>query len=133
MRNAIFTAKDSGNIFYITYTPELQNYWETNAKLLMEMNRLAKAHSATLIITVIPARVQIDDSTWKQFAAREDVERTRPNDLLKELVQSQDIMLVDPYGAFAASNATLFLPVDTHLNPAGHLLLAKQIFMALQK
>jgi lysophospholipase L1-like esterase len=124
--------------FYdIDLNPEIKNYWDFNKKMLLAINDLAIKNNAKLIIIIIPERKQVNDRLWEQYSiiiGEEKLDRTKPNDIVKEFGEQNNITVIDLYDTFHEKNKKmpLYLRVDGHINPQGHKVIAEEIYEYLE-
>jgi len=105
--------------------------------LLAEIDATVKSRNGVLLVSLIPSPMQVykdaygeilrasfpDDLMAKGFL--EDPNRAQR--LVRSMCQELNLPFLDVYDTFAASNRSLYVPVDGHFNEAGHALYAKSL------
>jgi hypothetical protein len=128
------TIFDAASFFLLAEPPEIAAGWDKTTALLDAMRADAQAHGATLVVVAIPAREQVQDSSWTemqtQFAlAADQVQRDRPQQKLAAWQARTGAPLIDLLPAFRAAGQStkLYFRTDRHWTPAGHQLAATTI------
>jgi lysophospholipase L1-like esterase len=105
--------------------------------LLAEIDATVKRRNGVLLISLIPSPMQVykdaygeilrasfpDDPMARAFL--EDPNRAQR--LVRSMCQELNLPFLDVYDVFAASNRSLYVPVDGHFNEAGHALYAESL------
>ncbi|MBI4862301.1 MAG: hypothetical protein HY815_18890 [Candidatus Riflebacteria bacterium] len=109
-------------------SPAAREAWRRNRAILRSIRDLCLTWDGKLLITVIPAAVQVDpDRTrfYRSLGFEVDQGRfgrsTVPQDLMAEFCKEERIAFHDLLPELSARRAVgLFLPDDDHFDPAGH-------------
>ena len=110
--------------------------WQVTADQCAEIAGVAAEHGVPALFVLLPAAGQVDRQLGNAYAAAvgvkpEDVDFDQPSRLLAPLLAQQGLHAVDlaaPMRAdFEARGEALFGYVDTHLAPAGHAFIARQL------
>ncbi|HET9358467.1 MAG TPA: SGNH/GDSL hydrolase family protein [Vicinamibacterales bacterium] len=105
--------------------------------LLAEIDATVKRRNAVLLVSLIPSPMQVykdaygeilrasfpDDPMAKGFLQ----DPNRAQRLVRSMCQELNVPFLDVYDVFAASNQSLYVPVDGHFNEAGHELYAESL------
>ncbi len=119
--------------------PGMAEEWQLCEELLSEMNTLAKSHSTSFWVLVIPHPYQVDPKAieqlreWNIATSHRMLTTRKQNDLAVNFCKRNAIPVVDPLPAFRDAEKTgqpLFYPIDSHCTPFGHRLLAEELSQA---
>lgn len=97
---------------------------------------LARSAGGTRIVAVIvPSLIQVDPARWDASLERFGLDparydRTRPNQLFREIFGRHGISILDltaPFADSAGRGGRIYLPIDQHLTPAGYRLMAERV------
>ena len=105
--------------------------------LLAAIDATVKSRNAVLLVSLIPSPMQVykdaygeilrasfpDDPMARGFLQ----DPNRPQRLVRAMCQELNLPYLDVYDVFAASNQSLYVPVDGHFNEAGHALYAESL------
>jgi len=105
--------------------------------LLAEIDATVKMRNAVLLVSLIPSPMQVykeaygeilrasfpDDPMAQGFLA----DPNRAQRLIRAMCEELNLPFLDVYDEFAASNRSLYVPVDGHFNEAGHALYAESL------
>jgi hypothetical protein len=105
--------------------------------LLAEIDATVKSRNGVLLVAMIPSPMQVhrdaygeilrasfpDDPMAKGFLA----DPNRAQRLVRSMCQELNLPFLDVSDVFAASNQSLYVPVDGHFNEAGHALYAESL------
>jgi lysophospholipase L1-like esterase len=105
--------------------------------LLAAMNTTVKSRNAVLLVSLIPSPMQVYKDAYGEILRAsfpDDPMATgflqdpnRAQRLVRSMCQELNLPLLDVYDVFAASNQSLYVPVDGHFNEAGHALYAESL------
>ena len=118
------------------------NEWELCRTILAEVLRIASDHSIPMHFLIIPNPYQVDPSAvtlvaeWGVETQPEMLVTRKQNDLVLNFCRDTGTPDIDPLDLFrekTRSGAKLFFPMDSHLTPAGHELLADVLAEHLAK
>ncbi len=110
--------------------------WQNTADALAELDAAARAEGAPALFVLLPGVYQVDEDVLIQTLRasgirRSEIDRDQPNRLLLRLLHERGITVVDTTPAFREAHKNgggpFFGHVDTHLSPAGHVLVANTI------
>ena len=129
----VFLVRFRDRYYDINMSSEIEGYWNFNKKAMLAIRDIANKNKKPLMIITVPYREQINDRLWKDYSkiiGEERLNRTKPNDMLKEFGQENNITVIDMYNKFHEKNmeSSLYLKVDGHINPEGHKVLAEEIY-----
>lgn len=88
-----------------------------------------------VLAVIIPSLIQVDPARWNASLERFGLDparydRTRPNDLLREIFRRHGISILDltaPFAEAIGRGERIYLPIDQHLTPAGYRLMAERV------
>ncbi len=95
--------------------------------VLDEINKITKAHNATLVLAAIPASYHIDEKQWNAFWQRYGSsvpDREKPYKKFAEFAASRNITLIDMR---AVLQKEYFGKRDNHYNAKGHKVHAEKL------
>jgi lysophospholipase L1-like esterase len=113
------------------WTPKMDAQWSLTRKLLRELRDLSDRRGLALVILLIPTHHQVHEAQWQEYlkvfeldASAFDLER--PQRLLTGFCAQARIDCVDvlPRLREADAREPLYFRVDSHLNAAGHAMVA---------
>jgi hypothetical protein len=112
-------------------------------RVLARLNREVRAVGARLLVMSVPAREEVDEDVMARIvrdAPESDrlcLEKAPANQRLGELLAELDIDYLDLLPAFRdarrQTGVELFRRSDSHWNPQGHALAARQLAAALER
>jgi hypothetical protein len=87
-------------------------------------------------VALIPSNLQLDQDTFRQATQEfnlpfSTLDRTKPNDIMVEFGQKQQIFTIDLLESFLTAQRNGERVVDGHWNALGHQLVAEQMFEVL--
>jgi lysophospholipase L1-like esterase len=105
--------------------------------LLAEIDATVKKRNAVLLVSLIPSPMQVYKDAYGEIlrASFPDdpmaqgflTDPNRAQRLIRLMCQELNLPFLDVYDEFAASNRSLYVPVDGHFNEAGHALYAESL------
>jgi len=115
---------------------DVQAAYALTERLVLEIREVLAARRIRLLVLVVPAREQVDDARWAQFAAAAGpaaLARERPQERWRAWSRQQGVALVDLLPVFRARNQrnAFYFDVDGHWNARGHALAAECLCRAL--
>jgi hypothetical protein len=110
-------------------SPDMQKGWELEQQLLTEFSELTKQHNARLIVLVLPTQYQVHRELWEHHFTTfgldpQKYDLEKPQQMLKEFCLRKKIEMIDvlPDMRVAGRQTSLFYPIASYMNPAGHRL-----------
>lgn len=126
-------------IFGKRYTEDTYAAWEESFALIKVMREHADTIDAQVVLFAIPAAFQVDRGKFTELMRQTgldpaQIEVEKPNALLAEFAEQQNITLIDPLPLFRELNGnnSFYWRIDDHFNAAGNALAAETLFTALQ-
>jgi len=114
--------------------PIVRRLLKTLRPILEELDRSVKEAGAELVIFLIPDEFQVDDELSVRLLALNDTDRSEfsrnmPQTMLVASFEKAGIHHIDPLRSFRSRSKAqdLYLPRNTHWNPAGHRLAAQMM------
>jgi hypothetical protein len=114
--------------------PRLMRLIRRVEPVLSELDRSVRAAGAELVVLLIPDQFQVDDDLAATLLDLHGVDpsqfaRALPQRKLVQFFEESGIRFVDPLRRFRSRSRTqdLYLPRDTHWNPAGNQLAARML------
>jgi hypothetical protein len=130
-------------VYYCDNPPEYLQSWDVTRRVLARLNREVRAVGARLLVMSVPAREEVDEDVMARIvrdAPESDrlcLEKAPANQRLGELLAELDIDYLDLLPAFRdarrQTGVELFRRSDSHWNPQGHALAARQLAAALER
>lgn len=116
-----FAAFDDLMVMSAASSPDIEAGWALTKKLLLEMNRLAAEHHATLAVIVVPNKAQVSHN-WRYDAwvKRHHLDLARPARILTAFGQEAHLPVFDLLPDLqAAAHEELYYRWDGHWNANG--------------
>ena len=122
--------------------PALHNYpdvvdkmWSVTVSELIDLKRLTSDNGIRLIVAVIPSPLAIDEVRFKHAISQsifdaKDFDLDKPYRLLEKFAARNNIEIIIPLNIFCQvykQGKQLYIVRDTHFNPEGHNLFAREI------
>lgn len=131
-RSAIFLRKDNGAV--------LRERWGQTQSYLEQIHQDCLERTIPLVLAFLPDEFQVVEKPRERFLQiskrnQGDFDLTAPNRILAEYAAARKIPWIDLSDAFlqAAEKEALYIPRDTHWNPAGNKLAAESLAPVLLK
>lgn len=122
------------------YSDLMNQRWNFTQSILRDLIALTKQHNQRLIFVLLPTIYQAYRTSWDQYIAALHLEPSRydldkPQKLLADFLTIHNVEFVDvlPLMRAKAQEERLYYPVDSHLSPEGHALVADALYKYLQK
>ena len=98
-------------------------------KMLVEINKILQANNVTLVVMLIPAKVQVDDKAWKAYEEYHDKNsyRFNPQNEIMRFCNEENIKCLDLLPDFIGKQG-LYFKIDNHWNEKGHELAAGKLY-----
>ncbi len=116
------------------YSEDLKKGWELDQRLLLEAKEFTQRNNMRLIVVVLPAIYQVYEDAWTKYFTTFKVDPNlydlnKPQTLLNEFCQKNGIEIIDmlPGMRREGKSQQLFFPIDTHMNPEGHRVVADSL------
>lgn len=130
-RGAAARAAEAAQAAVLSGAPREQA-WQLAFALLREIHRTAREHGARMLLLAIPDRAQVEPGALVAGAAGVDRD---VQERLRAFAEAEGLPLVDPLPALQAAREALgvqtYYPVDGHLRPEGHVVVARAVSAAL--
>lgn len=132
----------SGNtispVFLKNYTHS--NDWEITASIFKKIGQEFEQQKVPVIFVLIPTSYQVDTAEFSKFTKAfnipvEETDLEQPNKILKELLKSEGLIVLDPLIYFRnlhENGIKLYGSIDNHLNASGYFALAKFVVPAIE-
>jgi Tol biopolymer transport system component len=120
------------NVFYKRASPVKERDLEAFRDYLRRFRDAVAERGARLVVVLLPTKEQVHPFYLEEVLhayqmSRDELDMTRPNDMLRQLVGDLQIGFVDLLEPFQKSTEDPFLVSDEHLSPHGHLVLAESL------
>jgi len=119
--------------------------WSSLAATIREGADLLRDNDVRLIVVLIPMKIRAmvgtstefsDDTSWLLVKNGGHARHEMLVSCLKELCDALNVTLIDPTQEFRERSATgelVYFPLDEHLSPPGHAIVASQIAETLRQ
>jgi hypothetical protein len=116
------------------WTPKMEAEWSLTRKLLVELRDVTRRRGLPLVVVLIPTLYQVHDAQWQEYLKifdldGKDFDVEQPQRLLRAFCDEEGIDCVDVLPRLREGEARepLYFRVDSHLNAAGHALVAQAL------
>jgi hypothetical protein len=113
------------------FSDNVQKGWELDQRLLIDLRDFVRQHKMRLIVLIIPEIYQVHESAWNRYVKTFDIDPNlydldKPQRLLMEFCTQHQIECVDvlPLMRMVGKEKQLCYPLDNHMNPEGHRVVA---------
>jgi hypothetical protein len=120
--------------FRRSWTPKMEAQWSLTRKLFEQLLDLTDRRGLPLVVLLIPTMYQVHDAQWQEYLEIFEVDGSafdleQPQRLLGGLCAEEGIDCLDllPRLREADAREPLYFRVDSHLNAAGHALVAEAL------
>lgn len=128
--------REEMTIYDVTWQPQMVLYREKMQTILHALQETTSTYNSTLVVVLIPESIQISDAVWEEKVKKtsHELRRTKPQDEITEMLQTEGIAYLDLYALFYAhQDEGIFFPKDKHPNKQGHKLIADVLASYLKK
>jgi hypothetical protein len=105
--------------------------WELDQRLFLELKDFVREHNLRLIVVILPESYQIYEDAWNRYLNTFHIDPKlydleKPQKLLAEFFRDNQIEFVDalPELHSVGKQIRVCYPIDAHLTPAGHRVVA---------
>jgi len=116
------------------FSETVQKGWDLDQHLFLELKDFVQKHNMRLIVVVLPESYQVYESAWNRYLQTFKIDPNlydleKPQKLLAEFFTKHEIEFVDVLPAMrsAAKDTRVIYPIDAHMTPAGHQVVAKML------
>ncbi len=109
------------------FSPEMENGWALEQKLLREFKEFTTAHHERFILLILPTQYQVHQELWRHHFTTFHLDPTKydlekPQRILSEYCVQNGIEYIDVLPALreAGKAQSLFYPIASYMNPNGH-------------
>ncbi|MFH1470715.1 MAG: hypothetical protein ABIF01_03130 [Candidatus Micrarchaeota archaeon] len=118
---------------YLLDDPERELRYNPVFNTLLEMKRIAAEMNATLIVSILPDAMEIDQSAWDTYFAADKNKYSPdvPQRLIKEFGAREGIIILDPFQEYRVDKTDLnsfYYPIDLHFNKAGNEEFGRELY-----
>jgi hypothetical protein len=114
--------------------------WELDQRLFLELKDFIREHNLRLIVVILPESYQIYQDTWNRYLNAFHIDPNlydldKPQKLLAEFFRKNQIECVDalPELRSVGKQIRVCYPIDAHLTPAGHRVVAHALCEYISK
>ena len=124
------------NLFLRDAPTEVTRGWDLTKAIVREVHEEVTGRGVEFAVALIPSNLQLDQDTFRQATQEfnlpfSTLDRTKPNDIMVEFGQKQEIFTIDLLESFLTAQRNGERVVDGHWNALGHQLVAEQMFEVL--
>jgi hypothetical protein len=115
------------------FSTRMEQNWNLTQTIFRNLASSTANNSQRLIVLILPTSYQVYQKTWNQYIAALQLDPSnydldKPQRILRDFFDDQDIEYVDALPGLRQNiHAPLFFPIDGHLTPQGHQLVAQQL------
>ena len=126
-----FLVKPEPDYLYDHPQDYLRNF-DVSKKLLVGINSMLKSYNSTLVVILIPAKVQVSDKDWEAYERyfKANSYRFNPQKELIKFCSENNINCLDLLPSYMGKTDTYF-KIDGHWNEKGHELAASELYKYL--
>jgi len=114
------------------FSDRVQKGWELDQRLLQEMSKFTRQHNLRLIVVVLPEIYQVHTEAWESYIRTFGIDSSlydldKPQRLVRTFCAENNIECLDVLSEMRsiAKTKQMIYPIDAHMNPEGHDLVAR--------
>ena len=128
---------DDCNLFLLEPDDVYSAGFNITHKLLEKFDMMGKDYNFTPVLLIIPEKIQVEDSYWKESVLKAGGQGKMLQDLYQRRIKAltpKDMLIIDPYPIFKKENlnTSLFLKYDIHTNVNGNKIMAEMLYSNLK-
>lgn len=116
------------------YSTQMEEAWQYTRQLFLELAEYTDAAGIDLYVVILPTIYQGHREAWEQYVEINKIDHTlydleKAQRILSEFLDQQQINVIDvlPKIKSEGKDELLFYPVDSHMNDAGHRVVADSL------
>lgn len=122
------------------FTETIRRGWELDQRLFLELRDFVRGRNVRLIVVILPESYQMYEDTWSRYLNTFHIDPNlydleKPQKLLAEFFTKNQIEFVDvlPELRPVGKGTRVCYPIDAHLTPAGHRVVAQALCEYISK